>query len=256
MNGEDPAGKDLPFGREPIDGSTAKPGADSLETRDDDIPFDDISFAGPDDPADRWDADDDRRRKDCFAPPKDPVECYCLHCQRTFMSDKIWFQRIIGRGDDEMDGFWMCPTNNCSGAGFTFDIFPTDPDHPANSGWVDDDDDEYDPEEDEELEEFNPDDVGSGDEIAEYDPDESKYKTLDEEMGDPENDIAEGDEWKLGLAPGEAAQEMYPSEHASKDWETDQSDFDAPDRRPRELDWTKENDERREPPFNEDDIPF
>jgi len=56
MNGEDPApaGKDLPFGSEPIDRSLAKPRADSLETRDDDIPFDDIPFGDPDEaPADR-----------------------------------------------------------------------------------------------------------------------------------------------------------------------------------------------------------
>lgn len=254
MTGEDPAGKDLPFGNEPIDRSTAMPRSDTPELREeDDIPFD-----GLDDPADRWDADDERRRKDCFAPPKDPVECYCLHCQLTFMSDKIWFQRIIGRDEGELDGFWMCPTNNCSGAGFTFDIFPTDPDHPANSGWIDDDEDDYDPEEDEELEEFNPDDVGGPDEpAAEYDPDESKYRQLDAEMGDAENDIAEGDEWKLGLAPGEEAPpQMYWSENSRKEWEAEQADYDAPDRRPRELDWTKEKDEGGEPPFDEDDIPF
>src|SRR5882724_8663982 len=87
-----------------------------------------------------WDADDPRRQKDCFAPPAEPCECYCLHCQRTFISDKIWFQKVIG--DKHLDGFWMCPTPNCSGAGFTFDIFPTDPDHPANANWHDDDGDD------------------------------------------------------------------------------------------------------------------
>src|SRR5688500_8752776 len=71
-----------------------------------------------------------------FAPPAEPCECYCLHCQRTFMSDGIWFQRIVGRKGREHDGFWMCPTPNCGGAGFTFDIFPTDPGHPANDGWT------------------------------------------------------------------------------------------------------------------------
>ena len=249
MNGDgpNPAGKsEHPFGNQPIDN---------------DIPFDD--GLDDDDPRERWDADDERRRKDCFAPPKDPVECYCLHCQRTFMSDQIWFQRIVGRSDDELDGFWMCPTNNCSGAGFTFDIFPTDPDHPANSGWFDSDDDEeddYDPAEDEDIEAFNPDDVGGGeaDVQADYDPDESKYKQLDEDLGDGDNDISEGDEWKLGLAPGEEVPpQTYWSEGARKEWETEQADYDAPDRRPRELDWSNRKEEGGEgPEFREDDIPF
>ena len=38
----------------------------------------------------------------------------------------------------------MCPTPNCGGAGFTFDIFPTDPTHPANEGWHSSDDDDED----------------------------------------------------------------------------------------------------------------
>ncbi|CAN5547557.1 hypothetical protein BH09PLA1_BH09PLA1_35190 [soil metagenome] len=255
MNGEDPARKDLPFGSEPIDRSTATPRADSLEIRDDEIPFDDIPLDSPEEePANRWDADDERRRKDGFAPPKDPVECYCLHCQRTFMSDQIWFQRIIGRADSEMDGFWMCPTHNCSGAGFTFDIFPTDPDHPANSVWIEEDEDDYEPEDDEDLEEFNPDDVGRIDEVVDYDPEESKYKALDDEMGDGENDFTEGDEWKLGLQPGEPAPpQMYWSENSRKEWEAEQADYDAPDRRPRELDWS---DRTYEDGMREDDIPF
>src|SRR6202042_1514012 len=46
---------------------------------------------------------------DNFAPPKDPCECYCLHCGRVFMSDQIWFQKVIGARDG-FPGFWMCPT--------------------------------------------------------------------------------------------------------------------------------------------------
>src|SRR3954468_18706422 len=89
-------------------------------------------------------------RDDPMGPPKDPCECWCMHCRRTFMSTEMWFQRVIGdrRG---FKGFWMCPTPNCGGAGFTFDIFPTDPDHPANDGWYDDSDDEGDGEEDAQL---------------------------------------------------------------------------------------------------------
>ena len=67
----------------------------------------------PDDPA--WDADDPRRQKDQFAPPAQPCECYCLHCNRVFMSDQIWFQRVIG-DKNGFEGFWMCPTPNCGGA--------------------------------------------------------------------------------------------------------------------------------------------
>src|SRR5215470_13282471 len=80
-------------------------------------------------------------RDDPMAPPEIPCQCYCLHCGRVFMSDQMWFQRVVG-DKHGFDGFWMCPTPNCSGAGFTFDIFPTDPTHPANAGWVDDDYDE------------------------------------------------------------------------------------------------------------------
>src|SRR5438132_8893636 len=80
-------------------------------------------------------------RDDPMAPPQEPCECWCLHCGRTFMSDQMWFQRVIG-DPQGFEGFWMCPTPNCGGAGFTFDIFPTDPDHPANEGWHTCDDDE------------------------------------------------------------------------------------------------------------------
>src|SRR5262245_14451585 len=114
-----------------------------------------------------WDADDERRQRDQMAPPREPCECYCLHCHRTFMSDQVWFQRVIN-SKDGFDGFWMCPTPNCGGAGFTFDIFPTDPDHPANAGSRDDDD--------------NDDDDGD-DADGEYDAEETKYNQLDEEFG-------------------------------------------------------------------------
>jgi hypothetical protein len=100
--------------------------------------FDDADLfdgAADSDHRERWDADDPRRQQDQMAPPTEPCECYCLHCGRTFMSDQIWFQRVVG-DKAGFEGFWMCPTPNCSGAGFTFDIFPTDPDHPENAGWV------------------------------------------------------------------------------------------------------------------------
>ena len=148
----------------------------------------------------------------------------------------MWFQRVVG-AKDGFPGFWMCPTPNCDGAGFTFDIFPTDPDHPANEGWVWDDDDE---------EEF--DDEQDGD----WDPDEAKYKELGEAYGEEDDDI-EGEEWKYGLQPGEAPPQPQWSEQARKEWEQEQKKYDEPDRRPRELDWSN----RPDPPQGScDDIPF
>ena len=173
---------------------------------------------------------------DNFAPPKDPCECYCLHCGRVFMSDQIWFQKVIGARDG-FPGFWMCPTPNCSGAGFTFDIFPTDPDHPANAGWVDDDEEEAEIEEEEEQE---------------WDPDETKYAELDEEAELEQEDLA-GEEWKQGLQPGDAPAEPTWAEDAQQQWEDEQKQYDEPDLRPRELDWSN----RPEPPtIGEDEIPF
>ena len=204
---------------------------------------------------------------DHMAPPREPCECWCLHCRRTFMSSEMWFQRVIG-DPQGFEGFWMCPTPNCSGAGFTFDIFPTDPQHPANAGWHSFDDDEGEWSDDE--------DEGEG---REYDPEEPKWKALDEELGDGPEDESdlEGEEWKYGLQPGETPEpRMSPEarrqwEEAQREWEEEQKSYDEPDRRPRELDWSDRQDRRRRPgaagppmgndggdagSFSEDDIPF
>src|SRR5581483_12298027 len=180
-------------------------------------------------------------RRDPMAPPEEPCECFCLHCRRIFMSDKMWFQRVVG-AKDGFPGFWMCPTPNCDGAGFTFDIFPTDPDHPANEGWYDDDDDEEEEVSDE-----------ASNDAKEWDPAEPDYAALDEEFGDADDDLIEGDEWKLGLAPGERPPEPEWAEQARKEWEEEQRKYDAPDERPRVLDWSNED---RPPAFKDDDIPF
>src|SRR5437667_7719451 len=145
---------------------------------------------------------------DPMAPPRDPCECWCLHCERTFMSSEMWFQRVIG-DKHGFPGFWMCPTPNCDGAGFTFDIFPTDQSHPANAGWHDDDDDD-----DAELDEEEDDSPLAG----EWDPHEPKYKRLDEELGEEDDDI-EGEEWKFGLAPGEQPPLPEWQQSAQKRWE-------------------------------------
>ena len=149
------------------------------------------------------------------------------------MSDQIWFQRVIG-DPSGFDGFWMCPTPNCGGAGFTFDIFPTDPNHPANDGW------HYD---DEEIEE----DADAPD--GEWDPTESKYQDFDEE----EDDDVEGEEWKHGGTPQPPDPEWLAE--ARRQEEERQREFDEPDRRPREIHRTK-RDEPGPEAFNSDDVPF
>jgi hypothetical protein len=169
----------------------------------------------------------DHRQSDCFAPPAEPCECYCLHCNRVFMSDGIWFQKVTN-AHDGFDGFWMCPTPNCGGAGFTFDIFPTDPAHPANQGWdCSEDEEEF---SDEEAEEGS---QGS----REYDPNEPKYAELDEAYGDDDDDL-EGEEWKHGLEPGERPPEPPWVGEARKRWEEEQKKYDGPDLRPRVQDWS------------------
>jgi hypothetical protein len=181
---------------------------------------------------------------DPMAPPREACECWCLHCERTFMSSAMWFQRVIGDRSG-FPGFWMCPTANCSGAGFGFDIFPTDPNHPANEGWYDDDDEE----------EFDEDevDIPAHDE---WDPAEPKYKRLDEELGDDDDDI-EGEEWKHGLEPGQERPPPQWQEAARKEWEEEQKRYDMPDERPRVVDWSNREDrEAIGGDFNEDDIPF
>lgn len=194
---------------------------------------------------DRWDVNDPRRRDDCFAPPAEPCECWCLHCNRTFMSDGIWFQKVVN-DPNGFAGFWMCPTPNCGGAGFTFDIFPTDPNHPANEGWHSCDE-EWD-EESEDAEDVD----------AAWDPEEGLYKALDEAFG--EDDDFEGEEWKHGLQPGERPLEAEPAEHARPGREAEDSRYDQPDERPRVIDWSdrKERSDDAGPGgvAGNDDIPF
>jgi len=129
-----------------------------------------------------------------------PVNAIACIAGGVFMSDQIWFQRVINARDG-LDGSGLCPTPNCDGKGFTFDIFPTDPNHPANEGWHFDDDF------DEDLD----------DPERQWDPDESKYKELDEELDDADDDIA-GEEWKFGLEPGQQPQETPWAEEARKQW--------------------------------------
>ena len=181
---------------------------------------------------------------DHFAPPAEPCECYCLHCHRVFMSDGMWFQKVINAADG-FKGFWKCATPNCDGAGFTFDIFPTDPTHPANEGWTSDDG-----EDDEDDQASNV-----------YDPTEPKYSELDEQYDDDDDlDDLEGEEWKHGLAPGERPPEPPWVIEARQQWEEEQLKYDATDERPRVLDWSdKPIPHKPEWPsgdIGEEDIPF
>jgi hypothetical protein len=217
------------------------------------------------------DKDDSSPQDDPMGPPKEPCECWCMHCRRTFTSDQMWFQRVIGdsRG---FEGFWMCPTANCSGAGFGFDIFPTDPNHPANEGWHHFDDDDEEEEDDHDEFEYDPeleDDLASdivahsSTEVSEWDPDEKKWKQLDADLGedaDADDDL-DGEEWKFGLQPGERPPEPDWMEQARREREEEERQFDEPDRRPRELDWSDREDRRGQHPagdgpFTDDDIPF
>jgi hypothetical protein len=226
---------------------------------------DDLPDRGPE-TAEAWDAHDARRRNDSFAPPETACECWCLHCRRVFSSDKIWFQKIRG-ATDGLTGFWMCPTPNCDGAGFTFDIFPTDAAHPANKGWVEfDDSDEMIPWSDDDGDDIDLNDEDDDDEVfafdafgdgedefgaeTEWDPDEPQYAALDDLWQDDED--MEGEEWKYGLQPGERPGDDLPIPgYDSPKWENEEAGYDQPDRRPRELDWSD-----REKHLGEDDIPF
>ncbi len=196
---------------------------------------------------------------DPMGPPKEPCECWCMHCNRTFMSTEMWFQRVVG-DPQGFKGFWMCPTPNCGGAGFCFDVFPTDPDHPANEGWHSTDDEvegEYDPESDLDLIEADAISADSSD--TAWDPDEANWKELDDEVDDDED--IEGEEWKLGLAPGERPPEPEWVEQDRREREEEEKQYDEPDRRPRELDWSDRDEPRpvnrpRGDDWREDDIPF
>jgi len=102
-------------------------------------PPDDDEGKKPYDPLDK-DADP-------FGPPDEPVEVGCLHCGGIFMSDQITW-RIQTNADGDTHGFWCCPDPACSGAGFGFDLLPTDPNYrDEHGGWVHDDEDEEDDDE-------------------------------------------------------------------------------------------------------------
>jgi len=153
----------------------------------------------------------------------------------------MWFQKVIN-DPQGFDGFWMCPTNNCDGAGFRFDIFPTDPAHPANEGWC------YDDEESED---------GEPAENGEWDASEAKYEAMAEEDEEFEDDDIEGDEWKHGIDPFAPIEETPEMIEARKEMEEREKKYDQPDERPRVLDW-KDREDRTGTGFmdTEGELPF
>ena len=188
----------------------------------------------------------DIARDDPFRPPVEPCLCYCLHCQRQIMSDQMWFQTETRNGK-VVDGTWMCPTPNCDGVGFQFDIYPVDPNHPANEGWSDVDEEDF------EDDEFEDDDGGNETPPAEaesYDPAEPEYDEFETE------DDLEGEEWKHGLQPGERPPESESTAEARRQFEEEQKRYDMPDERPRSIERTGDDDSSSSKGIDYGDIPF
>ncbi len=79
---------------------------------------------------------------DYFHPPTIPTLVWCLHCGEEYDSWRMEY-RIFTDEDGARRGFWCCPTPNCDGRGFGFDVFPVDenyvdPDGREMSAWDDD----------------------------------------------------------------------------------------------------------------------
>lgn len=86
---------------------------------------------------------------DPFAPPREPCEVECLHCQQTYESWQIEWRDMPGT---PIEGAWCCPTAGCDGVGFGFDILPTDPNYRSeNGGWSMCEDEDEEDEDDQEM---------------------------------------------------------------------------------------------------------
>ena len=104
---------------------------------------------------------------DPFRPPTIPTQVHCLHCGEEYESYLI--EWVEATADDKVEGFWRCPTPDCDGRGFGFDILPTDPDYVGEDdelAW----DFDYDDDDDDELDELsNLDGFTELDDLAELD---------------------------------------------------------------------------------------
>lgn len=67
-----------------------------------------------------------------MGPPSTPAEVECIHCGKRYSSVLIWWEPVSESKPDR--GFWRCPTPDCDGAGFLFDIWPTDPNYRDDEG--------------------------------------------------------------------------------------------------------------------------
>jgi len=86
------------------------------------------------------DLPDDNR---VFPPPDVPLECFCLHCGRVYMSNLMLPVEIDG------EIHYACPAEGCTAMGWEFDIFPVDDDQCTTGQWHYFDDDDEDVEDDE-----------------------------------------------------------------------------------------------------------
>jgi hypothetical protein len=83
-------------------------------------------------------------QSDPFKPPALSTQVFCLHCCQEYESYLIEW-RIETAADGSPHGFWCCPTPDCDGRGFGFDIFPIDPDYRDEDGelmWVQDEEED------------------------------------------------------------------------------------------------------------------
>lgn len=72
----------------------------------------------------QWDGTSPEAREDSFAPPVEPVAVVCVHCGKGYMSDRmVWGTKEGMRATSPL---WWCPTDNCDGAGYGFDVVRVD----------------------------------------------------------------------------------------------------------------------------------
>jgi hypothetical protein len=55
-----------------------------------------------------------------YDPPVVPVSVRCYVCGEAYTSDRMVFEERFG--EDEL---WRCPTDQCDGVGFGYDVLPT-----------------------------------------------------------------------------------------------------------------------------------
>ena len=109
-----------------------------------------------------------------FPPPDQPVECFCLHCGRVYMSNLILPIDIDG------EIHYACPVPDCTAMGWNFDIFPVSDEVDAEGGWIEDDD-----ESDEDFEDAPAGDTGTLDPALD---EETNIDSADSESFDPPRD--------------------------------------------------------------------